>query len=63
MGREDKRQDETVKYMPRGRVEDWDGAADRRDVYKAGDPDAGALQAKSTAHAGRASHEAASTTT
>ena len=60
-GRKNKRQVETVKYLPRGRVEDWDGAAVRRDVDKGGDNNADWSQGKSTAHVGRANHKAAST--
>ena len=63
MEREDKRQDETAKYVLWGRVEDWGGAAVHRNVYGAGEEDAGGPQAKNAAHAGCASHGAASTTT
>ena len=56
------RYNETVKYVPRGRVEDWGGATVRRDVEEGGDEDAGGPQTKSAAHGGRASHNAVSTT-
>ena len=62
VGREDKRQEETVNYVPRGRVEDWDGEAVPRDVDEGRDQNAAEPQAKSTAHVGRANHDAESTT-
>ena len=48
--------DETVKYVPRERLTDWDGAAVRLDLDNVVDPKASAKQAKSTAHVRRANY-------
>ena len=57
------RQVETVKYEPRGRVADWEGAAVRRGVDDVADQGASAQQAKSTVHVGCANNGTAGTAT